>query len=413
VDIWWYNFAAMKLKFPKIPKLPRLNTRPVKIFFSFLFRHWLLTIGAVCLIMFLSGAVWFRNYLSSTIKPVIQSSTGIFYKASSNKTVPTIAVSPSVEKNSVPSETENTSDSIDYTSFNTPTPFPTFPPIPTAIPQTTTYTSSSSNSSSNSNCSTGGGVANAWYSDVYPNPPITTSNGSIDLTVVIRDCNKNTASVNDQLTISLNSGDPNTQINGNSLPYSVNAQNGQASFTVSSQVSGTVVLVVHDQTAGFDITNVNNSNPSIAFSVSNGSGNSHCTTASGVPNSWYSDVYPPGSVEAGQTATFRVNIRDCGQNDVSSDNLTISQTSSDASLTINGSTPPVNISVQNGVATFTVTSQNAGTDTLLVKDTTSGFTITDSSNSNPSITFTGSSMASTPTPTPTPDDTDTPTPTNL
>ena len=129
-----------------------------------------------------------------------------------------------------------------------------------------TFTSGSSGSSGNPNCTTSAGAPNAWYSDVYPNPPITTNTGSVGLQVVIRDCFKNTATVDDALSISLSSGDSGTKVNGNSLPYTLSAQNGVANFTVSSQVNGTVTLVVTDTAGGFTITDPNNHNPSITFS---------------------------------------------------------------------------------------------------------------------------------------------------
>lgn len=124
------------------------------------------------------------------------------------------------------------------------------------------------NSSGNASCTTAPGVPNAWYSDVYPNPPVTTDTGSIPLIVDIRDCNKNNAPVADTISIALSSGDPNTKVNGNSLPYSVTTQNGEVQFSVSSQVSGTVTLIVTDTTNSFTVTNTNNQNPSITFSTS-------------------------------------------------------------------------------------------------------------------------------------------------
>lgn len=135
-------------------------------------------------------------------------------------------------------------------------------PIPTIAYSESSY---NHNSSGNSNCTTGSGVPNSWYSDVYPNPPITTNTGSVKLFVNIRDCNKNDAPVSDKLTITLVSGDPNTQINGNNPPYIITTQNGEASFEVSSQNSGTVTLVIQDITSSFSITDINNHNPSINF----------------------------------------------------------------------------------------------------------------------------------------------------
>lgn len=131
------------------------------------------------------------------------------------------------------------------------------------------------NNSGNSHCTTAAGLANSWYSDVYPNPPISTNNGSITLIVDIRDCNQNLAPVADTLNISVNSGDPSTQINGGSLPQNVVTQNGEAQFTVSSQIVGTVTLSVQDTTSSFPVTNSNDNNPSITF---NGSSNSSPTS---------------------------------------------------------------------------------------------------------------------------------------
>jgi hypothetical protein len=214
------------------------------------------------------------------------------------------------------------------------------------------------------------------------------------------------------LTIALASNDSTAKINGSTSPVNIQAQNGQASFTVSSQNSTTDTFVIQDTTSNFTVTNINNNNPSITFTnTGSSSGNSNCTTASGVPNSWYSDVYPasPISAATGSTVTLTVHIRDCNQSGVSSDNLTLSQTSNDSSLTVNGSAAPVSVQAQNGVATFTVSSQNAGTDTFTIQDTTNSFTVTDTNNHNPSVVFSGSSTVS-PTPTPTPSLTNTPTP---
>lgn len=145
-------------------------------------------------------------------------------------------------------------------SFNAAWATPT-PTIVFSLP------SSTGNSPANANCTSGDGVPNAWYSDVYPNPPVTTSNGLMQLIVDIRDCKINLAPVSDKIKITLSSGDPNTRIDGNTLPYTATAKNGEAKFSVSSQNAGTVTLVVQDTTSSFTITNVNNQNPSITFSI--------------------------------------------------------------------------------------------------------------------------------------------------
>lgn len=124
-----------------------------------------------------------------------------------------------------------------------------------------------SNASGNSNCTTAAGIPNAWYSNIYPNPPLSTNTGSIQMQVVIRDCDKNTLS-SDSIKISVNSGDTNTKINGGASPYTFTVQNGQGNFTLSSQITGTVVLLVQDVTNSFTVTDPNNHNPSITFTAS-------------------------------------------------------------------------------------------------------------------------------------------------
>jgi hypothetical protein len=342
----------------------------------------------------------------------------IFNSAPADDQIPTIAVPTPEDDSNFTNSGSDDSNSYDNTI---PTPFPTLAPLPTIAPYVAPATTTSTSSSGNSNCTTGDGIPNSYYSDVYPNPTITTNTGSVDLIVEIRDCNgqyKN-APVSDKLSISLSSGDSNTLINGNKLPYSnITTQNGEAKFTVTSQVVGIVTLVIHDDTSNFTVTDRTDHNPSITF-TNNSSGNSsvssNCSTANGVANFWYSTFSPASPINAntGSTATITVNIQDCSQNNVSSDNLTFSQTSNDSSLTVNGSSAPVSVQAQNGVATFNVTSQNAGTDTFTIQDTTGNFPVTDIHNDKTSsIVFSGSSTA-TPTPTAAPvtNPTDTPLPT--
>jgi hypothetical protein len=409
-------------KLPKLPHLPRLKFEPVRKVLTFLNKHKVAITILVCVIAFITAAMWYRGYLLSKMQTSSNSSGSdqTFYSTKTDNTIPSVTIPvPS------PSDTTNNSNNVLGTynyDLSVPTPFPTFAPLPTLAPvpviNTTTTTSSTSNSSGNPNCTTGSGVANGWYSDVYPNPPATTSNGSMTLIVYIRDCNKNTAPVNDNLTITLTSNDSTAKINNSSSPVNIQAQNGQVSFTVSSQNNITDTFTVQDTTNSFAITDINNHNPSVTFtnnSTSNSSGNSNCTTANGVPNFWYSGFSPTSPITAntGSTVTLTVNIQDCGKNNVSSDNLTITQISNDSSLTINNSSSPVNIQAQNGIATFNLTSQNAGTDTFTIQDTTSNFAVTDTNNKPPTIIFSGSSATPTPTPTtvPTSVPTNTPTPT--
>ncbi|HUD19251.1 MAG TPA: hypothetical protein VMR81_02340 [Patescibacteria group bacterium] len=122
------------------------------------------------------------------------------------------------------------------------------------------------NTSGNGNCTTGVGIANSWYSDIYPTSPVTTTVGStVTFTVYIRDCNKNAISTDDSIRVSVSSGDAGTQINGSTPPYDTTAQSGQTSFTVVSQVAGTVALTVQDTTSSFAVTDANNYNPSVVF----------------------------------------------------------------------------------------------------------------------------------------------------
>ena len=430
----------MKFKMPKFPKLPvlpkfpkhfalpKLNVEPVKKFVLLIYKHKILITSFVIFIVFISAALWYRGYLLSKMKTV-SDNTGVedFYSAKSESPLPSIASptpSGTPDSNSVLGTSTYNKNLNNNAPMTISTPFPTFAPLPTVMPVPTpaivipavTNNSSSGNNSSNPNCTTGSGTPNAWYSDVYPNPPITTNTGSVTLIVDIRDCNKNLAPVNDTISVSLSSGDPNTLVNGNKLPTTVTTQNGEVKFSVSSQISGSVTLVVQDTIGNFTVTDINNHNPSITF-TNTGSGtsggNSNCTTASGVANLWYSDVYPasPVSGTTGSQVQFSVILRDCNKNTISStENLTITQTSSDSTFKINNSSSPVTIQAVSGQATFTVTSQNAGTDTFTVQDTTSSFRVTDANNNNPSVVFSSSNSTPAPSATPTPTPSSSPTP---
>jgi len=394
--------------------LPKLNLEPVKKIASLIIRFRILITILILLISFIAVALWYRGYLLSKMKTTSTSSPDeIFNSSPQDNQVPTVAIPTPFDDNS----TSNNSNSYNSNSYDNtiPTPFPTLAPLPTIAPYVApaTTTTSSSNSSGNSNCTTGSGTPNSWYSDVYPNPPASTSNGSMTLIVYIRDCNQNTAPVSDNLTVTLTSNDPTAKINGSSSPVNIQTQNGQVSFVVSSQNSTTDTFTIQDTSHNFAVTDIQNHNPSVTFtSSSNSSGNSNCTTANDTPNFWYSVFSPNSTITAntGQAVTITVNIKDCGKNNVSSDNLTITQTSNDSSVTVS---PSSSVQAQNGVATFNVTSQNAGTDTFTIQDTTSNFTVTDSNNQSPKITFSGSSTSNpTPTPTSAPSVSDTPTPTS-
>lgn len=421
----WYNLV-MKIKLPKLPNLPKRPKLPVMphmpkvnlermnnliLFFQ---KHKISISASASFIVFIFVMLISRDYVMSKLGEHPQISGQDYFAAPSDSPLPTVIFPSSkpseVLGNSTYSPPPNNAPPVISTLFPTFAPLPSIVPVATpniVIPTVTNNNSSSSNNSSNPNCTTGAGVPNTWYSDVYPNPPITTNTGSVTLIVDIRDCSINLAPVSDTISVSLSSGDPNTKVNGNSLPTTVTTTNGEVKFSVSSQLSGTVTLVVQDTTRNFTVTDVNNHNPVITFSGSSSgsSGNSNCTTGAGVPNTWYSDVYPtsPVSANTGSSATFSLIIRDCNKNTVSStENITVTQTSNDSSFTVNGSSSPGNFQAVNGQATFTISSQNAGTDSFTVRDTTSSFNITDTNNNNPSVVFSGSTSSPAPSASPTP-----------
>ena len=361
----------------------------------------------VFIIAFFVVAMRYRSYLLSKMTSVSHNiANNVYYSAPIHDIIPTV-VTPAF-----PDTKSNILGSSDY-SASPATPYPTMAPLPTStpwptlapIPTVSIPTPAPPSTPSNPNCTTGSGSPNSWYSDIYPNPPINTNTGSVELVAVIRDCDVKTAPVSDKLTISLISGDPNTQINGQAMPYTVTVQNGQANFYISSQVVGTVTLAVKDITSSFNITDINNNNPSITFNGSSSvstSTNSNCTTGAGVANSWYSDVYPvsPISATVGSAANLNLVIRDCSQNPVSGiKSIKVSQTTNVAGVTVNGTSLPATFSAQNGQASFTVGSPNSGTVNLTVQDVTDSFPITDPKNQNPSIVFSGSSATPTPVPT--------------
>jgi hypothetical protein len=153
------------------------------------------------------------------------------------------------------------------------------------------------NSSGNANCTTANGIPNTWYSDVYPNPPVSTSNGSITIIVDLRDCNQKLAPVSDVLNISVSSGNSDTQMNNGSLPQNVTTQNGEAKFTLSSQMNGTVTLSVQDTTSGFNVTDPNNHNPTITFTNANPSTPTPTDTPTPTPGSTDTPTPTPVSTD--------------------------------------------------------------------------------------------------------------------
>ena len=403
------------IRLPNFPRLTQLQNRIL----SFIGDYKILIIISFAvtasLIVFGTAAMRFKDYLQSEVKKIQQDNSKSSYAITPDVPDPNLQISsPSADIVLGTSDDSGSNDNEDNVVLPTLTPFPTITPypLPTSVPYTAP-TTTNTNSTGNPNCTTGAGTPNLWYSDVYVSPASAVVGSALTFSVDIRDCNQNDVS-NDSLKISLSSGDNSVQINGNNLPYTIQTQNGKATFTMTSSNSGTYTFVIQDTSKNFSVTDTNNHNPSVTF-TNNTSGNSNCTTAAGVSNAWYSDVYPasPVTVNLGSSAGFTVDIRDCNRNNVSNDTLQISLSSGDNSVQINGNNLPYTIQVQNGEVSFSVTSSNAGTYGFTVRDTSSGFDVTDPNNHNPSVVFNNPS-APTPQPTspPTTSDTPTPAPTN-
>jgi hypothetical protein len=362
-----------------------------------------------------AGALKLRDYLMSQVKTNHTNGPDVYYAPtpSLSQTLSLATVSANITDTNSDTNVSDIEYEVTlptYTPYPTISPYPTSPPYiaPTSAPIQTTV------STGNSNCTTGAGTPNSWYSDVYLSTSTTLVGSAITFSVVIRDCYKNAAPVSDTIKISLNSGDNSVQINGNNLPYTIQTQNGKVDFSLTSANVGTFSFIVEDSTRSFTITDTNNHNPSVTY-TNNTSGNSNCTTSANVPNTWYSDVTPasPITVNMGSSTGFTIDIRDCNRNNVSNDMIQLSLNSGDNSVQINGNNLPYTIQAQNGKATFSVTSSNAGTYGFVVRDTTNGFNITDPNNHNPSVIFVS---AASPTPqatiTPTQGSNPTPTTTN-
>lgn len=262
-----------------------------------------------------------------------------------------------------------------------PTPYPTSLPIITSAPL---------------RCD---GTATEEHSQVYISQKTVQVGTESTITVELRDC-KNSLASDDTLSITLQGSNNTARINGQLFPINIKATNGKATFTVSSQTAGTDTYLISDTNQHFAVTMPGYHNPAVTF-TSNSSGNANCTTAAGIPNAWYSDVYPnpPISTSTG-SVDLSLILRDCNKNQSGvSDSISISLLSGDSSTKVNGSSLPVQITTQNGAATFSVSSAGAGTVTLRVENVTRSFIITNVNNNNPSISFTGTTAQMTPTPT--------------
>lgn len=228
------------------------------------------------LVIFMGGAIY-RGYFDNPLQSN-KSAGSKYHKIALIYPTPstTVSESPSpAAPSSAPSQpavlgaaqdSENTNTNYVAPAIPQFSPFPTNIPLPTFAP--VSDSTSSDNSTGNSNCSTSPGKANNWYSDFYPVSPVSVTNGSTSISVTIRDCLIKQVSTSDSITISLNSGDASTQVNGNALPYTFTASNGQATLSITTNNTATDVFTIHDVTNNFDITDTNNHNLSIDFSSS-------------------------------------------------------------------------------------------------------------------------------------------------
>jgi hypothetical protein len=282
-----------------------------------------------------------------------------------------------------------TSASMLFTSF---APLPTYPPVPTFVPYITTVPTSAPD------CS---GTPTAYNSQAIVASSNSQVNNPVTIEIQLLDCHNNLAPVSDNLTVALVNSDGTARINGTTSPLYIQAQNGKVTFTVNSQINITDAFTITDTTRQFNVTDPHNRNPMVTF-INNSTGNPNCTTALGVPNFWYSGVYP-ASIQmssVGNAFSFNVQIKDCNKNIVSSDeSLNISLISGDSSATVNGHSLPYSITAHSGQINLSVNSQNAGMVTFIIHDSTSSFDITDSNNHNPGVNFTYSLPISTPVPT--------------
>lgn len=401
------RFNYLKKKIPSF-SLHHLKSEIVKILFSQKKIIGFSTVVSFCLVLFVGWALMIRsNFIASskTTDAIVSNDTytsqtpDVYLPNLSDLDLNILGASDSASNTDVNNRGDKNVDTyptsapipiITYPSFPTNAPLPTLvpyipPPSPTSVPD----------------CS---GIPTAYNSEAIVSSSNSQVNNPVTIEIQLLDCHNNFAPVSDNLTVALVNSDGTARINGLTPPVYIQAQNGKATFTVNSQINITDTFVITDTTRSFTVTDPHNHNPSITF-INNSSGNSNCTTATGVPNSWYSDVYPasPQSSTVGTAVTFNVIIRDCDKKTVSgNESLNITLSSGDSSTTVNGNGLPYSLTAVSGQINLSVNSQNAGMATLIIRDTTSSFNITDPNNHNPSVNFTNSTPpTSTPIPTPT------------
>ncbi|MCL5784340.1 MAG: hypothetical protein M1142_03230 [Patescibacteria group bacterium] len=362
-----------------------------------------------------------RNYLISNIKISQSNSSDTFFPnyspppnisdTASDSAFPTNAPSPvdhsvlGIFTNPTSSNDIGSTDELPTPTTIAPSPTPT--PTPAPITETTTTTTNTSPSSS---CT---GTPNADNSQVYINPSSSAVNTVVNVVVELRDCNNNDVS-SDNLTMSLVSGDSSTTINNSSVssPYQAQAQNGRYTFIVNSQKPGANTFNIQDTSRNFPVTMPGYHTPTVTF-TSTDSVNSSCTADGDAE--WSNAYFPSGPVNVGSNATITIDLRDChNQTTLGSDTLTVTPNSVDPTFQFVGYGNGA-FTLPQGQTSFQVTSQNAGSNTFTIKDTTNGFNVTGPHYSSPSVTFASSPLSPSPTPsaTPTPSSSpaQTPTPT--
>ncbi len=155
-------------------------------------------------------------------------------------------------------DTTTTVDTYDVPNYSQPvqpdpTPFPTFAPLPTSAPVVVT--------TQPLNCA---GTANEDKSQVYVSAKSVAVGATSTISIELRDCNNALAS-NDSLRVAIQSGDAATKLNGQSAPITLQAQNGKASFTVTSQVAGSNTFLITNTNQNFPVTMPGYHNPIVTF----------------------------------------------------------------------------------------------------------------------------------------------------
>ncbi len=368
----------------------------------FLRSHIVFLIALILVSGFVGGALELRKslFVGSELTPktfppeIISNISPTSESTSSSQVTDSLTITPDSNNTLTPTTDAVLGDSTDNSAVaqDTLPPIPTSPPAPVTFGIDITHSSLSANSV----------------------PADNSSKATVNVTL-----ENSSGGPLGGLNVALSTGDGAV----NFYPSSASTNSsGHVSFTASSYSSTAEAVNATIKSGGQTYTipalgTITFQSLGTSSSSSSSVANSNCTSAAGVPNSWYSDVYPNSptdrspaqfNVNTGSTVIFSVVIRDCNENPVTQTEK-LSFSSGDSNLSIS----PQVAYTSNGVASFSVSSQNPVTDTITVQDDTSSFTVTDINNSNPTVTFTAASATplptSAPTSTPTPS-TATPTP---